>query len=1175
MTTYQAPTARRAKALRPTDDFTLQDKFLRQDGRIILSGIQALVRLPLDQHNADARQHLSTATLVSGYRGSPLGGIDMTIEQIPDIYRDHHARFLPAVNEDLGATAVFGSQLANTLPGPRYDGVLGMWYGKAPGLDRSSDAIRHANFTGVGRYGGVLALAGDDPSAKSSTLPSHSEVALFDLLLPTLYPGNVQEVLDYGRYGFELSRYSGLWTGFKIVTNVADAFATAEVSSDRVKIVRPDFLYNNRPWQHTQDANLLAPHSVMLEEEIFEGRLEAASIFAHHNHLNQIVSNPRDAVIGIVAAGKTYYEVQEALRLLGMDEDTLDAMGIRLLKLGMIFPIEPRIVREFADGLSEILVIEEKRAFIELFLSRILYPMANRPALAGKRDETGKSLVPSHGSLSVEEIAQVIARRVRAYRTLPDAAIVELARFDQPRPGGTISLQAARKPYFCSGCPHNRSTLLPDGSLASGGIGCHTMVVLMEGRDVIGITQMGGEGANWVGMAPFTETEHIFQNLGDGTLFHSGTLAIRQAVASKANITYKILYNSAVAMTGGQDADGGIPVPQLTRLLEAEGVGRIIVVTPEVDGYPADADWARNSEIWHRDRMTEAQEMLREVPGTTVIIYDQECAANLARKRRRGQAIDPPKRIFINERVCEGCGDCGVKSNCLSVQPVETEFGRKTQIHQASCNKDYTCLEGHCPSFISVITDDSVRPVLPSFEIPASLPEPKSLVGDEANIYMMGIGGTGVVTTNQILGTAALLEGKVVHSLDQTGLSQKGGPVVSHMRIMSDDRPTSGNIPAGQTDCYLVFDVLTAAEEKNLAHATADRSVAVVSTSQVPTGAMVRRTDIDFPSRDYMLKAIDQSTRAEHNIYFDATGIAESLFGSHMPANLIAVGAAWQNGLIPLSADSIARAIRMNGVAVTKNQQAFDVGRALVADPAWAAALPHHRTGNIDVQPVISDDAQRIIESIGAQGDLLEVLQIRVPDLITYHNTAYARHYADTVADVLRAEQAVLPGSHRLAHAVARNLYKLMSYKDEYEVARLHLQPELQDELQRQFGAGAKVRYMLQPPLLSAFGLNRKIALGRWFEPMFGLLVRLRFLRGTPFDVFGYDRVRRTERRLITQYQTLLAEALSTLSAENHGTAVRLASLPDVIRGYDHIKLANVDRFWQQVEALGYSRPQS
>src|SRR5205809_1101152 len=1076
-----------------TRDFALDAKYRQEEGLILLSGIQALVRLPLDQHRADRRRGLNTATLISGYRGSPLGGLDLTLERNPDLLREHNVVFISGPNEDLGATAIYGSQLANLFPRPKYDGVLGMWYGKGPGVDRTGDIFKHANFAGVARHGGVLALGGDDPLSKSSTIPSHSEVAFYDPLFPVLFPGTAQEILDLARLGFELSRYTGLWVGLKIVTNVADELGTAEVAPDRVTRADAGCESDRRPSPQRQ--------------------------------------NP-------------------------------------LLKLGMLFPMEPATLREVARGLRELLVIEEKRAFCELFIRDVLYNDAERPRILGKSDLEGRPLVPADAELDADRIAQIVATRLE--RRIPRESItarVALLGALRERPA---PVTLTRQPYFCSGCPHNRSTVLPEGSIASAGIGCHGMALLMD-RRTMGLTHMGGEGVQWVGMAPFTETPHIFQNLGDGTFFHSGSLAVRQAIAAGTNITYKILYNSAVAMTGGQDAAGAMPVPELTRSLHAEGVRRIVVMTDEPDKYPTSVQWAPGVEVWHRDRLDEAQQLLRAVPGVTALIYDQRCAAEKRRLRKRGKLPDPAMRVFINEAVCEGCGDCGVKSNCLSVQPVETEFGRKTQIHQSSCNKDYSCLNGDCPSFLTVVPrGTAARKARRVFTVDRELPPPPLRVPRDSNVFMMGIGGTGVVTVNQVLGTAALLDGKHVRGLDQTGLSQKGGPVVSHLKIFEQAPEVSNKVAAGSADCYLGFDFLVATSPQNLDHASPDRTIAVVSTSKVPTGAMVTSTDVEFPDPGGLVASINRFTRKDENVYLDAQVLAETLFDDHMAANMLVLGAAYQAGAIAVSAEAIEEAIVLNGVSVQMNTHAFRAGRLFVGDPVWAKSLRRRRLGAVEVRPELGREARALVEQVGATGELRRLLETRVPELCAYASPAYAREYVEFVRRVHLAEAAMVPGETRLSAGVARYLFKLMAYKDEYEVARLHLAQDLATALAAEFPGGVTVRYHLHPPFLRALGMTRKLKLGKWFDGVFRLLVGLRRLRGTALDPFGYAEVRRVERALPGEYRALVEKALVSLSPETYEAAEKLAHLPDVIRGYEAIKLRNVGRFRDEVRALGF-----
>ena len=1149
--------------------FRLDDRYRADSGTVIMSGIQALVRLPLDQRRADMSRGLNTAGLITGYRGSPVGALDSALDRIPDLLREHHIRFIPAVNEELAATAIMGSQTANLLPDPKYDGVCGIWYGKGPGVDRSGDAFKHANLTGVGRHGGVIALAGDDPSCKSSTIPSHSEIALYDAMMPVLYPGSAQECLELGLAGFALSRFSGLWVGMKIVSDVADEYSTVEVGRVR-DFVAPDFRLNGRLWRHTQNNALIAPHSVNQEREVFEERQDAALAWARANGLNRIVGAD-DAWLGIAAAGKTWNDLRGSLRDIGLNDSDLESAGIRLLKLGMIHPIEPQTLREFANGLDELLVIEEKRGFIETFIKEALYGSGVAPLVIGKKDEKGQRLVRADNELDADAITRVLAKRL-AGRVDAPRLDERLRQLDAAANPGVIPLSAdaARSPYFCSGCPHNRSTKVPDGSMAAAGIGCHTLAILMD-RNTAGVTQMGGEGANWVGAEAFSGVPHMFQNIGDGTFAHSGSLSIRQATAAGANMTFKILYNAAVAMTGGQQADGLMPVPEMTHFLYSEGVVKTIVVSADPDKFPPDTSWASNAEVWRRERMDEAQLLLRDTPGVTALIYDQECAANLRRKRRRGYAHDPSLRIVINEAICEGCGDCGAVSNCLSVQPVETEFGRKTQVHQSSCNKDYTCLEGNCPAFMSVIPagQNGASPK-PAHRVTQAIAEPRRRVNGTANIFLMGIGGTGVVTSNQVLGTAAALDGLHVRSLDQIGLSQKGGPVVSNLRISDEPAEMAAKLGAGTADAFLVFDALTAAEPKNLLRASPQRSLAIVSASQVPTGAMVRDTAVAYPQRDQLLGIINSATQADDNVVFDAIGLAETLFGDHMMANMLVIGAAYQAGVLPMSAESIERAITLNGVKTEDNQHAFRAGRMAVAQPDWLDTLDIKRAGAIDTKPQSTPKTDALLDGLPSEGELRRLLDIRAPELVAYQNEKYARRYVDDVKRVYAKERAFRPGATALSEAFARYLFKLMAYKDEYEVARLSLKPEARAALREQFGAGARVQYHLQPPILKSLGLNRKIALGRWFDGFYWALGKLRFLRGTRFDPFGYDEVRVKERELIARYRELVLGAADRLTDASYARALRLAELPDVVRGFDEVKLRNVERFWREARALGF-----
>jgi indolepyruvate ferredoxin oxidoreductase len=1153
-------TGRPPKAKRP--DVSLQDKYLLEEGRVLLTGVQGLVRLPLDQHRADRRRGVHTGTMISGYQGSPLGGLDLEIQRNRKLIDDHHVHHVPGLNEELGATSAWGSQLAATLPGARYDGVLAMWYGKAPGLDRAADSLRHGNFVGVSRTGGALAVVGDDPSCKSSTIPSASESLLASFHMPVFFPGNVQEVLDLGLHAFACSRASGLWSGFKIITNVADAVGTAELAPDRVAPVLPDLGYEHQP-----HGNLLAPASLEMERTLRGIRTDLALAYARENGVNRI-EGATQAWLGVVAPGKAYYDLRHALRGLGLDDAALDRAGVRILKLGMIWPLEPEITREFARGLEEILVAEEKGPFVESQLKETLYGTSDAPRVVGKRDERGERLLPVELDLDADVIARAVAARLRR-RVQLDSVDARLRKLDEIEGRPAALPMAQRTPFFCSGCPHNSSIKASDGTLVGGGIGCHTMVLLNpEGKgEITGITQMGGEGAQWIGMAPFTKDSHLVQNLGDGTFHHSGSLAIRASVAAGVNITYKLLYNEHVAMTGGQAIEGQLSVPDLTRWLELEGVRRIIVTAEDTSRYRG-VKLADIAELRDRKELLASQQELAQVEGVTVLIHDQECAAELRRKRKRGKAPEPAERIWINERVCEGCGDCGQKSSCLSVIPVDTEFGRKTQIHQASCNKDYSCLEGDCPSFLTVLPGERTTKRTPELDV--KLPEPEQLTtADDFAVRMMGIGGTGVVTVNQVLGMAALIDGLHVAGLDQTGLSQKGGPVVSDLRISREPLAVASKTPAGSIDLYLGFDLLGAASDQNLLTTDPERTVAVVSTHAVPTGRMVVDVNERFPELAAQLDRIDATTRAHHNLYLDAQMLSERLFGDHMMSNTLALGAAYQRGVLPVSADALEQAIRLNGAAVEKNLAAFAWGRAVVAAPDTVERATRPPEEIVPVRELTRSERELVDLAVnGDRGELRRLAEVRVPELVAYQDEAYARRWAELVRRAHVAEQERTPGHSELAEAVARQLFKLMAYKDEYEVARLHLDAVEQAKVRAEFGEDVKVAFNLHPPLLRAMGLKSKLKLGGWFVPAFRSLHRMRRVRGTRLDPFGRAEVRRVERELIGDYEELVTEALTLLTPEMHDTAVELLELPDLIRGYEDIKLRNVALYRKRAEAI-------
>lgn len=1138
-------------------DFSLDDRYVREDGTVYLTGIQALVRAIHDRAVLDRRRGHHSSSFISGYEGSPLAGLDLELARKRKYLDGYDIVHRPAVNEELAATSVMGSQMVGQVSQPATSGVSGYWYGKSPGLDRASDAIRHANLIGTSSNGGAVALVGDDPSGKSSTVPCASEAALADLLIPTLYPADPQEVLDYGIHAPYLSRFTGLWSGLKIVTAVADSAGTAIVHPDRIDPTFGDF----GPSQHIPNARLIGANLLNLERSQIKDRLPRALLYARMNGLNRIVRAGRGDRVGIVAAGKTYLDVREALTMMGFSSDDLERYGIRILKLGMIYPVDPDIVRDFASGVNEIIVVEEKRSFLEAAVRDILYGMPNAPRVVGKKDAKGAPLHAGHGELDSNQVADALSRQLEQYASEP----AQRWR-DRPRQSRISLPIVTRTPYFCSGCPHNSSTKVTSPeSLVGAGIGCHGLVALMDDKqvgDIMGVTQMGGEGAQWLGMAPFLQRNHFVQNLGDGTFTHSGSLALRAAVASGENITYKLLYNATVAMTGGQDPVGAMSLDRMTRLLLAEGVSKIVVTTE---------DRARlkrlrlPKSVTVRDRrdIVEIQGELAAVPGVTVLIHDQECAAEKRRKRKRGTIPTPTTRVVINERICEGCGDCGEKSNCLSVHPIETEFGRKTTIHQSSCNVDYSCLEGDCPSFVTVIPA-STEPRRQAPDIAFDLVAEPAQITDartEFSIRILGVGGTGVVTVSQLVATAAVLDGRSVRTLDQTGLAQKGGAVVSDVKIATGVIEQAPKISEGQCDLYLVCDGLVGVDPTNLKVANATKTVAVVSTTKIPTGQMVVDTAASFPPPDAVRSVIDDAT--ERAVYFDPAALSRELFNGEQYANIVLLGAAFQLGALPISALAIEKAVSLNGADVNVNLQAFRRGRQAIADPdAIASAIGDNRAA-VPVHETHTSQTKRIAARVNLDpaSDLARSFTLRVADLIEYQNATYAFEYADFVERVRYAESTVSPDSAILTEAVAKNLYKLMAYKDEYEVARLALDPAFAATVADMYGKKAKLSIRLHPPVLRAMGMKRKMSLGSWARPAFRVLRQMRWLRGTGMDIFGYSNVRRTERALIGEYREAIEAILPQLTAQTIASAGEIASLPDMVRGYEHVKTENVKRY--------------
>ncbi|MFC8125695.1 indolepyruvate ferredoxin oxidoreductase family protein [Streptomyces sp. NPDC057302] len=1129
-------------------------------GHVQLTGIQALARLPIDQHRRDLADGNDVATFVSGYEGSPLAGYDLELGRLRSLLDANGVRHEPGLNEEAAATAVQGSQLVNTLDGATHDGVLGIWYGKAPGLDRATDALRHGNLMGAHPAGGALVLVGDDPAAKSSSVPCSSELALMDLAIPFLSPTDSQEVLDLGRHAVALSRASGLWAGLKIVTAVADGSSLVDLGAEPPAPNLPP-----GSGRHQPTARLLQPTLGPLERDLMTTRLRLAREYCRLNRLNRVEVRGAHDVIGIVASGRTYRELRAALDRLSLTDAHLTEAGVRLLKVSMPYPMDAETIVEFAEGLDQILVVEEKRSFIETAVREALYGRAGAPQVLGKADEHGAELIPSYGELDADTLVRPLARALKA-RGVP----VERQGFERVEGRTQLPLVTLpkRAPYFCSGCPHNSSTKVPADSLVGGGIGCHAMVLLMDEDQVgtvTGLSQMGGEGLQWIGMAPYTRREHYLQNLGDGTFDHSGSLAVRAAVAAGVNITYKLLYNSAVAMTGGQSAVGAMDLRQIVDVLRAEQVARIIVTTDDVRRTRR-TRLPREVSVWDRGRMEEAQRELASVPGVTVLVHDQECATEKRRKWKRGKLDKPETRVFINERICEGCGDCGRKSNCLSVQPVETEYGRKTQIHQASCNVDYSCLKGDCPAFMTVT---GVQPAQgaagdtahdPRVRGEAPFPEPAPTVpADEFGVRLTGVGGTGVVTISQVLATAGLLAGWTPRSLDQTGLAQKGGAVVSDIRFHRSGKGHTNKLGVGECDLYVGCDILVAADEANLAVASPDRTVAVLNTAQVATGHMVADVRQTFPDSAAVHERLLARVRPGAEV-LDARETVLALLGDDQYLNTFLIGVGFQLGALPLPAEAVEEAIRINGVATEANLQAFRYGRLWVADrTAVTSALQ-----TADPRPIDSQFAKADTDGTSLDG----LLARRVEELTAYQNAHYAARYAARVRTVREREREVAPGTEELTTAVARNLFKLMAYKDEYEVARLALDQGVAAELTERFGPGAQARWNLHPPVLRALGMQRKIRLGGWFRPGFTALYGMRGLRGTAFDPFGRAQVRKVERALAEDYAERVSHLLAGLTAANHEVAVQIAQLPDLVRGYEEVKLRSVETYRARLREL-------
>jgi indolepyruvate ferredoxin oxidoreductase len=1126
--------------LRPV---SLDDKYDLTQAHVLVTGYQALIRACLMQKERDRRAGLNTGGYLTGYRGSPLGGLDQQFIRAGRQLSQADIKFQPGLNEELAGTALWGTQQAELRGEGKHDGVFGLWYGKGPGVDRAGDVFRHANFAGTSKNGGVLALMGDDHTAESSTTAHQSEFHFVDVMMPILNPAGVQEIIDYSLYGWAMSRYTGTWTALKCMHETVESTGVVDGRIDRVQLVMPtDFQMPEG------GLNIRLVDTILGQEaRLHDYKRDAMLAFVRANKLNKIItSGGRNPKIGIVTTGKAYLDVRQALDELGLDEVKCNDLGLRIFKIACVWPISRQDLADFAQGLDLIIVVEEKRSLIEVQVREELYGTANQPVCIGKKDEQGNWLFPVKGALDPNDIAVCIGERLLRYGGNDELA-TNVARLKAAQRAFNETADIAERiPYFCSGCPHNTSTRVPEGSRAYAGIGCHYMSQWMD-RKTLGYTQMGGEGANWIGEAPFSKTPHVFQNLGDGTYNHSGYLAIRAAIAAGTTMTYKILFNDAVAMTGGQANDGGLTVDQIARQVAAEGAKRVVVVTDEPWKYPKDTDWPRGLTVHHRDELDTIQRELTTVPGVSVLIYDQTCAAEKRRRRKRGAFPDPLKRVIINDLVCEGCGDCGVKSNCVSVQPLMTEWGRKRTIDQASCNKDYSCLNGFCPSFVTVhgaklkkgegVAEPAHWAALPEPSVPQ--------INHPYGIIVTGIGGTGVVTIGAIIGMAAHLEGKGVGVVDMAGLAQKGGAVYSHIRIANTPAEIHAiRVAAAGADLVIGGDIVVAGNKKVLGAIKPGNTRVVINTFEFLPGDFTRNADYSLPT-ERLKRAILAAAGRERTHFVDAARIGSDIVGQPIAANMVMVGYTYQSGGLPVSAEAIEKAIELNGESIEENIAAFRWGRRAAADPAAIEAL---LTPKGDAE----NDSLKLSQSFD------ETVERRVAFLTAYQSGRYARRYRTWVEKVKTAEALKVPGQCGLSEAVARYLFKLMAYKDEYEVARLYTDTSFVERVKSSFDGDLRLEFHLAPPLLArrdkVTGELKKMSFGPWLLGAFRVLAKFKFLRGTPLDLFGYTAERRTERALIKDYELILADILDRLTPDNHTLAVALASMPEKIRGFGHVK---------------------
>jgi indolepyruvate ferredoxin oxidoreductase len=1172
----------------------LDDRYLREEGRVYLSGMQALVRLPIDQSRRDRRAGLRIGTFISGYPGSPLGGYDLALRQARAILAQYDIRHVPGGNEELAATALSGTQMLDHYPHSRYDGVVGLWYGKGPGVDRSGDALKHGNFAGTSRHGAVVVLSGDDHEAKSSTMPYQDDYAFVGHGMPILYPASTGEFLTLGLHAIALSRFSGCWVAMKLVGQLADGGETVHVSLDEPGIVVPELRIGGKPFRKSTDFTFFPGLNIETERQLYYERHRAVLAYARANSLVWAeVGAPGDRV-GLVTAGKSYADLRQALLDLEVDDAALRRLGVRLLRIGLIYPLDAEAIRGFARDLDEVVVVEEKRGFLEAQVKEALAGLRRGVRVLGKADEAGAPLFPIQGGMDSDVVAERLGPRLLMLAEgQPDLAAGIRRRLDAIRAVRVrpYEVHSGRTPNYCSGCPHSVGTRLLPGEVAWGSPGCHSFASIIEQpeRHIVSMTQLGGEGLPWIGLEPYTDRPHLVQNVGDGSLFHSSLLNIRFCAATGVNITFKILYNGFVANTGAQEMVGGKPVPELTRMLELEGVRATVVLTKDPDAYRG-AELAGNVRVEPVERQDAALRELAATPGVTVLLHDGLCANERRRRQKRGQLPVSNRFVAINEEVCEGCGHCGALTNCMSLHRVETELGPKTRIHASSCNQDLSCLGGDCPSFVTVETAPGTgyrRPSPPVLSDDA-VAEPAARVGLEHpyHVYLPGVGGTGVITLNALLSWAALIDGLHVLSYDQTGAAQKWGPVLSSLILAAPEHEAAANkVGVGGADLYLALDLLAAGSRVNLDRCDPTRTVAVVNTSVLPSGEMVRNVDFT-PPVDLIRAQIDRFTRADASVAVDARRLAEGLFADYMTTNMLVLGVAYQAGLLPLTAAAIEQAVRLNGVAVDQNLQAFRYGRLWVADPDRVRALvePPARSFETERAAILARlggrSARAYVSLLDRCGELdpeaRRMLALRVGELIDYQDVRYATAYVRFVLDVAAREAMIAPGRQDVTHAVIRNLYKLMAYKDEYEVARLHLKSTVQVGTRELFTAPRRMTWHFHPPLLRALGLRRKLALGPWFRPALWGLRALRRLRGSAWDPFGYAAVRREERHLIPWYRRLVRRALEREAPDAHARALELARLPESIRGYEDIKLRSIAKVRGQALTLtsaGLSNP--